>query len=138
MNFKFEILPSNFLLRKLCASLWLNLAGLVDDDVIICVWIYTTPNGVLCHFFRLEPTKMTALTGLNSDWIIFGYKAESVISFLYKSSLSAPSERYFCSLVHQTRREKRPIGSAFIQIVWVWKWHYIYLIDNSFAFFKEK
>jgi hypothetical protein len=47
MNFKFEFLPSNFLLRKLCGTLWLNLAGLVDDYIIICfrkIW-------VLCHFF---------------------------------------------------------------------------------------
>jgi hypothetical protein len=47
MNFfKFEFLPSNFLLRKLFATLWLNLAGLVDDDVIICVWKFDFNAGV--------------------------------------------------------------------------------------------
>jgi hypothetical protein len=47
MNFfKFEFLPSNFLLRKLCASLWLNLAGLVDDDIIIFVWKFGFNTGV--------------------------------------------------------------------------------------------
>jgi hypothetical protein len=30
----------------LCASLWLNLAGLVDDDVINCVWKFGYNAGV--------------------------------------------------------------------------------------------
>ena len=53
MNFfKFEFLPSNLLLRRVCATLWLNLAGLVDDDVTICVWKFGFNTGVktTCSF----------------------------------------------------------------------------------------
>ena len=75
MKYKFEFLPSNFLLRKLCgtlckslSTLWLNLAGLVNDDVIICVWNYVClyhPEWGSVSFFSSWGYKNDSPNGLN-------------------------------------------------------------------------